>query len=201
MGAKASRPARGQPAPIHGGRFTVGTAWWAGRAADGRMTGRSETAAAVALPLLERTLETSVQAGITGSEEDIKARVAQFGENVLPGPGDRAPAPGPAAAATPTSRVLRDGKEVAIPTSAVVVGDVLLLRAGEAVAADGVVAESDGLAVYEAELTGEPEPVPKAGGGADTVFGHTVVRAGTGTVVVTAVGPNSLLGTVYVATR
>lgn len=56
--------------------------------------------------------------------------------------------------------VLRDGKEEHIPTSSLSVGDILLLRAGDRIAADGVITEGDGCA-DESALTGESLPVDK----------------------------------------
>ncbi|HEY7156032.1 MAG TPA: HAD-IC family P-type ATPase [Gemmataceae bacterium] len=58
-------------------------------------------------------------------------------------------------------RVLRDGRVQAIPIGDVVRDDVLLLSAGDTVAADGRVLESRFLEVDEALLTGESDPVPR----------------------------------------
>ena len=59
---------------------------------------------------------------------------------------------------------LRDGAAVGIPVEAVVLGDVLLLKAGVSVAADGLLLESRDLFVDEASLTGETYPVEKTPG-------------------------------------
>jgi Mg2+-importing ATPase len=58
--------------------------------------------------------------------------------------------------------VLRDGVERSVPSSDVVAGDVVVLRAGDIVPADGRILESHSLLVDEAALTGESFPVEKA---------------------------------------
>ncbi|HET9370413.1 MAG TPA: cation-translocating P-type ATPase [Vicinamibacterales bacterium] len=63
--------------------------------------------------------------------------------------------------ASPNAHVVRDGHEVTIPAREVVPGDVLVLRAGDRVAADCRVVQSVSLAIEEAALTGESEPVQK----------------------------------------
>jgi len=54
-----------------------------------------------------------------------------------------------------TARVLRDGNEVTVKASEVVPGDILILQAGDKVAADARIIESINLRVDEAPLTGE----------------------------------------------
>ena len=60
------------------------------------------------------------------------------------------------------SRVLRGGKLVTVPSEDLVVGDVLVLEAGDAVPADARVIESASLRAEEAALTGESVPVSKS---------------------------------------
>ena len=60
-----------------------------------------------------------------------------------------------------TCRVLRDGQMERIRTEDLVVGDVVLLEAGDAVPADGRVLESASMQIEEAALTGESVPVGK----------------------------------------
>ena len=60
-----------------------------------------------------------------------------------------------------TSKVLRDGKIVTIHSEELVVGDVVLLEAGDAVPADGRIIENASLKIEEAALTGESVPVSK----------------------------------------
>ena len=60
-----------------------------------------------------------------------------------------------------TSKVLRDGKITTVHSEDLVVGDVVMLEAGDAVPADGRILESASLKVEEAALTGESVPVTK----------------------------------------
>ena len=74
-----------------------------------------------------------------------------------------------------TATVLRDGREVVIPASDVVKGDIVMIKAGDGIPVDGVVIEGAG-SVDESAVTGESIPVDKAAG--DTVIGATVNRSG-----------------------
>lgn len=60
-----------------------------------------------------------------------------------------------------TSKVLRDGKIMVVHSEELVVGDVVLLEAGDAVPADARIIENASLKVEEAALTGESVPVTK----------------------------------------
>lgn len=60
-----------------------------------------------------------------------------------------------------TATVLRDRKEIKIPSKEVVIGDVLLLDAGDYICADCRIIESSNLLVNESQLTGESLPVSK----------------------------------------
>ena len=78
--------------------------------------------------------------------------------------------------------VLRDGTLQTIPAGDVVLGDHLLLRAGEPVLADGIVLAARFLEVDEALLTGESDPVPRRPGerllsGSTCVAGEGLYRA------------------------
>ena len=99
---------------------------------------------------------------------------------------------------TSTARVLRDGHPVTIPATDVVPGDVLLLSAGDRVAADARVLHSQGLEVDEAALTGESLPVPKVPiGRNDTdriILEGSNVTTGMGKAVVVAVGRQTRMG-------
>lgn len=86
----------------------------------------------------------------------------------------------------PQALVVREGEERAIPTGDVVLDDVLVLRLGEQVCADGIVLNSSGLEVNESILTGESAPVRKHEG--DEVLSGTSVVAGSALVRTTAVG-------------
>ena len=97
-----------------------------------------------------------------------------------------------------TARVRRDGAAVTVPASDVVSGDVLVLGAGDRVAADARLLDASNLEVDEAALTGESLPVPKAAGGASdasrVVLEGSDVTVGTGRAVVVAVGAGTRLG-------
>ncbi|WP_416429597.1 HAD-IC family P-type ATPase [Paenarthrobacter nicotinovorans] len=89
----------------------------------------------------------------------------------------------------PHARVMRDGSEAEIALDDVVLDDTLVLRAGDQVPADGVVAASRGLQVDESMLTGESDAVEKTED--DRVLSGSVVVAGEGTAVVDRVGADS----------
>ena len=89
-----------------------------------------------------------------------------------------------------TATVVRDGVEQRVPTSELRVGDRVVVRAGESVPVDGVVAEG-GAAVDESAITGEPLPVEKAVG--DRLTGATVSKSGWLAMDVTAVGEDTAL--------
>ncbi len=71
--------------------------------------------------------------------------------------------------------VIKDGKEVAVPISDVIEGDIVVIRAGESVPVDGTVVEGGGSA-DESAITGESIPVYKAVG--DSLIGATLVSSG-----------------------
>ena len=92
--------------------------------------------------------------------------------------------------APPVAVVLRDGQPVEIPTDQVVVGDLLLVRPGAKVAADGVVEDGDS-DLDESTVTGESLPVHKGPG--DQVVGATINTTGTLRVRATRVGADTAL--------
>jgi calcium-translocating P-type ATPase len=96
------------------------------------------------------------------------------------------------------ARVLRDGREALIAAVDVVPGDLLLLGAGDRVAADARLLEADGLEVDEAVLTGESVPVAKSpamdAAEARIVLEGSDVTVGRGRAIVVAVGSDSRLG-------
>ncbi|MEU3028171.1 heavy metal translocating P-type ATPase [Streptomyces incarnatus] len=86
--------------------------------------------------------------------------------------------------------VLRDGREVRVPVSALAVGDRFVVRPGEKVATDGTVVE--GLSAVDASmLTGESVPVDVGPG--DRVTGATVNAGGRLVVEATRVGADTQL--------
>ena len=88
--------------------------------------------------------------------------------------------------------VIRDGVECEVALDDVVVGDVVVLRAGDVIPADAQVIEARHLLVDESMLTGESFPVEKLS--ASTVFFGTHVASGTGHVQVTAIGNETKFG-------
>jgi Cu+-exporting ATPase len=90
----------------------------------------------------------------------------------------------------PTARVLRDGDEVDVPVSDLVVGDRIRVRPGEKVPVDSVVVEGT-TSVDESMLTGESLPVSKGAG--DVVIGATLNCTGSVVVEATAVGADTTL--------
>ena len=107
-----------------------------------------------------------------------------------------------------TCRVLRDGQIQKIHSEDLVVGDVVLLEAGDAVPADGRVLESASMQIEEAALTGESVPVSKMidalllegqkdvplGDRKNMVYMGSTVVYGRGKAVVTAIGMDTEMG-------
>ncbi|MEG1943351.1 MAG: heavy metal translocating P-type ATPase, partial [Angelakisella sp.] len=89
-----------------------------------------------------------------------------------------------------TATVLRDGAEQTIPSEEVMVGDTVVVRAGEAIPVDGVLLSGGG-SVDEAAITGESLPVDKEIG--DRVTGATVNLSGYFTFRAVEVGENTTL--------
>jgi Ca2+-transporting ATPase len=104
-----------------------------------------------------------------------------------------------------TARVRRDGIDVEVAAEEIVPGDVILLTAGDDVAADGRIVEASALQIDESALTGESTPAAKEAGplsGEDLspgdqtnmAFMHTPVTHGSGVIVVTATGADTEVG-------
>jgi len=89
----------------------------------------------------------------------------------------------------PRARVLRSGEVKEIPQEEVVLDEVLVLRQGDQLVADGEVLEADGLEIDESMLTGESVPVPKKEG--DEALSGSIVTAGAGMMRVNAVGADA----------
>lgn len=88
------------------------------------------------------------------------------------------------------ARVIRDGQEILVPVDRVRVGDLLKVRPGEKLAADGEVVEGSS-AVDEAMLSGESVPIDKQPG--SKVSGGTINVGGALTIRATAVGADTAL--------
>jgi Ca2+-transporting ATPase len=105
----------------------------------------------------------------------------------------------------PTADLLRDGAVVTVPAEGVVPGDVLVLRPGTYVAADGRLLEANHLSLDESVLTGESMPVVKSvealnradvtlGDRTNMVYMGTLVTGGQGLAVVVATGAYTEVG-------
>ena len=106
--------------------------------------------------------------------------------------------------AAPTASVIREGNEVKIPSKEIVPGDILVLRAGDRVAADARLFEEVNLKMDESPLTGESRAVKKEVSVLDEdvtiaerknmAYSGTTVAYGRGKGVVTAIGMRTELG-------
>lgn len=85
--------------------------------------------------------------------------------------------------------VLRDGAEVEVRPSEVVLDDVIIVRTGDQLVVDGEVLAAEGLEIDESLLTGEADPVDKVVG--DTAMSGSFVVAGSGAYRATRVGRDS----------
>jgi Cu2+-exporting ATPase len=92
--------------------------------------------------------------------------------------------------APPKATVLRDGKELELPTAEIVSGDTVVIRPGNKIPVDGTVLEGTSL-VDESMLTGESMPVNKKFG--DTVIGATINKSGAFRYRATKVGADTAL--------
>jgi Ca2+-transporting ATPase len=104
-----------------------------------------------------------------------------------------------------SSKVMRDSKQVEIPTEDVVVGDILILSAGSTIAADARLITADNLSIDESALTGESIPVSKTtailtgedvplGDRTNMVYKGTLVTGGQGNAAVVATGKFTEVG-------
>lgn len=90
------------------------------------------------------------------------------------------------------ARIVRsDGREEEIPAEEVEIGDLILVRPGEGIPVDGMVADGYS-AVDESMLTGESLPVEKKTG--DTIIGGTLNKTGAFKFTATRIGKDSALG-------
>jgi magnesium-transporting ATPase (P-type) len=94
-----------------------------------------------------------------------------------------------AALVAPEAVVVRDGIDRRVAVEGVVTGDLVRLAAGDQVVADGTVVTADGLALDEANLTGESEPVVRGAG--EPVWSGSFAVEGGALIEATAVGPES----------
>ncbi len=106
---------------------------------------------------------------------------------------------------SPVARVIRNKLRMEIPSREVLVGDILLLEAGDFISADGRIIENHSLQVNESSLTGESESVVKTvdiiegtdvpiGDRKNMVFTGSHVTYGRAVVAVTSIGMSTELG-------
>ena len=89
-----------------------------------------------------------------------------------------------------TATVLRDGKEVEVPTAEVAANDVVVIRPGNKIPVDGIILEGAST-IDQSMLTGESMPVDKKEG--DSVIGATINKSGTFQYKATKVGSDTAL--------
>lgn len=104
----------------------------------------------------------------------------------------------------PFTRVIRDGVTLKIPSKEVVVGDIVVIEAGDIVSCDGVLFETSSLEIEEASLTGESLASKKSVTSKDInsqtitkdafVYMGTTVTYGKGKYLVTSTGMNTEFG-------
>ena len=106
------------------------------------------------------------------------------------------------------SKVLRNGKQISIASEDLVIGDIIILEAGDAVPADARIIECASMKIEEAALTGESVPVDKKvdvlkvnengdvalGDRKNMVFMGSTVVYGRGKAVITGTGMNTEMG-------
>ncbi len=112
--------------------------------------------------------------------------------------------------ATVRPAVLRGGKRVRISQEALVVGDLVFVETGDKLMADGRLLEAHGLVADESALTGESAPVGKVAEAVlprttpvaertNMLYSGSFITAGTGLMVVTAVGAQTEFGRIAAA--
>jgi Ca2+-transporting ATPase len=111
-----------------------------------------------------------------------------------------------AEAVAPRARVIRDGIETEIATEDIAPGDLLLVREGDVVHADGTLRDASHLSTDESQLTGEAEPLEKEAAAAAVagesapdsarVFAGSRVLSGVGSAEVTETGARTRYGAI-----
>ena len=106
---------------------------------------------------------------------------------------------------SPTTKVLREGKIKQIPSSEVVIGDIIIVEAGDAISADAILFSDSHLRISEAVLTGEstevlkdadfkPAPNSPIGDQKNKIFSGTNVLNGKGYGIVCGIGNHTEIG-------
>ena len=107
--------------------------------------------------------------------------------------------------AAATSKVIRDGHQTTVRSEDLVIGDIIVLEAGDAVPADARIIECASIKAEEAALTGESVPVNKVdsiieadditlGDRKNMVYMGSIIVYGRGKAVVTGTGMNTEMG-------
>ena len=114
-------------------------------------------------------------------------------------------------AVEPVASVVRGGHELRIPAHGLVPGDLVVLREGDCVPADGRLAQAERLQVDESALTGESAPVGKQVAAvpptsplaerSSMVYAGTGITRGRGLALVTATGPETEMGSIAASRR
>jgi Ca2+-transporting ATPase len=97
----------------------------------------------------------------------------------------------------PKTVVWRDGRRQVIPSEEIVPGDLVFVREGDVVPADGLLVQGHHLVVDESALTGESQPITKdtSGSGEEReLFAGTTILSGHGLMRVTQTGPETRFG-------
>lgn len=101
---------------------------------------------------------------------------------------------------TPRCMVFRNGIQMRIPGREIVPGDLVIVKEGDRIPADGCIIESTGMGVDESVLTGESMPVTKYERGSQgdekqaMVYSGTLLVSGSGVLEITATGVRSEFG-------
>ncbi len=106
---------------------------------------------------------------------------------------------------SPTAKVFRNNSLITIASSEIVVGDIIVIEAGDSISADATIIECSNLKVEEAALTGESLAVEKEsmeeyddtqaiGDRHNCLFSSTFVTNGKAKAIVTSVGMNTEIG-------
>lgn len=106
------------------------------------------------------------------------------------------------------AEAVRDGVTASIPVTALVPGDVVKLRIGDLVPADGIVLDAHELQINEALMTGEPFPALKTSApcvaaspaeASNALFAGTSTVGGSGTMLIVETGSRTRFGTIAAA--
>jgi calcium-translocating P-type ATPase len=158
-------------------------------------------------PLIALLAAGGVAALALGSPGDVVVILITLGVNVVLGAWQNHSTSQLAATLEhvrdPIARARRGGTSIMLTAGELVPGDILVLTAGDRVAADARLVKADGLELDESALTGESFPVPKSvakdGNGAAIVLAGTDVTVGSGLAVVVGVGAQTRMGALAAA--